>query len=277
MKQKFIKALKYILSTLAIFALCWLVDMFWGNPVSYLLATRTAQSHLITTYPGSDFYIEHIGYNFKFQDYYVKINSPSSIDTHFSLSITKGGKLLLDTYDSGVLKGFNTANRLNDEYRALVARVFSNLSLPCDYHTNYSRLEFYLEDELQHRTISLYDIPPYAINQGELVLDKPYDIPELGRRAGHLIISVDSETVNTDQAANIMLNIKAHFDKAGLPFAAMTFDLQYPKPHNGLRPEGEVCVAQFIYEDIYEDGMVERVAQADKELKEHYAKLDAIG
>lgn len=276
MKQKFIKVLKYTLFSVATLALCWFVDMFWGNPVSYLLATRTAQSHLVTTYPGTDFSIDRVAYNFKFAEYSVYVRSPSSVDTHFSLHISKLGKLELDTYSS-VLRGFNTAQRLNEEYRTLSSQVFADPSFPYDCYTSYGKLEIHSEEAFQEESLSAYDLPPYAINQSELVLDKIYDIPELGRRAGHLVVYVDSETVNTEQAASVMLAIKERFDWVGLPFAAMTFVLQYTKPHNGLRPEGEVCVAQFIYEDIYEDGMVERVAQADKELKEYYAKLDALG
>ena len=276
MKRKLLKVLICTLFFLVIFALCWLVDSFLGNPVSYLLATRTAQSHLVTTYPGTDFSIDRIAYNFKFAEYSAYVRSPSSMDTHFSLHISKLGKLELDTYSS-VLRGFNTAQRLNDEYRALSAQVFADPSFPHNCYISYGQLEIHSEEAFREESLSAYDLPPYAINQSELVLDKIYDIPELGRRAGHLVIYVDSETVNTEQAASVMLAIKERFDRAGVPFAAMTFVLQYPKTHNGLRPEGEVRVAQFLYEDIYEEKMVERVARAEKELKEYYEKLDAMG
>lgn len=107
--------------------------------------------------------------------------------------------------------------------------------------------------------------PAYVIKSSELVLDKEYDIRELGRQAGHLLVYVDSATVNVELAANMMLTVKECFDRAGVPFAAMSFTLEYPMSAEGQRPDGAVRVRHFLYEDIYEDGMVERVAQAAKE------------
>ena len=72
-----------------------------------------------------------------------------------------------------------------------------------------------------------------------------------------------------------MLGIKTIFDDAGVPFVAMDFTLQYPLPEEGMRPDGEVSVDGFLYDAIYEDGMIERVAEADRALKAYYAEQDA--
>ena len=51
--------------------------------------------------------------------------------------------------------------------------------------------------------------------------------------------------------------------------------MQYPLPEEGMRPNGEVSVDGFLYDAIYEDGMIERVAEADRALKAYYAEQDA--
>ena len=85
-----------------------------------------------------------------------------------------------------------------------------------------------------------------------------------------------STPITVEKAAGIMLDIKQQFDDANVPFTAMDFTLQHPLPKEGPRPEETVSVSQFPYDKICPDGMFERVMQADWELKELYAKLDAM-
>lgn len=255
MKRKLLKAFICILLSLVILALLW---FFFGNPVSYLRAVKTAQTYLAETYPDTDLRMERFNFDFIYGDYVAYITSPSSIDTHFYLHINKQGTKLRDTYESDVLQKSNTTIRLHQEYNALADPVFSDLSLSCVRFRFLSRLEF---DCYQGG-----DEPPsYVIESSELVLDKTYDIRELGRQAGHLIVYVDSATVNVELAASMMLTVKECFDRAGVPFAAMSFTLEYPMSAEGQRPDGAVRVRHFLYEDIYEDGMAERVAQATNE------------
>ena len=273
MKKKTSKIIAGITAVAILISLGWIANGLVGNPVSKLLATNTAKKHLAETYAGTDYYIERISFNFKDGNYHAFIKSSSSMDTEFSLYLTMLGKLRLDTYDD-VLDGFNTAQRIEQEYRQLADTVFSASTFPYDCHIDYGTLEIYPEELLDDPRYE--DVPAYALNQDELVLDKIYDIRALGRQAGHLVIYVDAHTVSTEAAAEMMLEIKARFDDAGVPFAAMDFTLQYPRSEEtGKRPEGDVRVAQFPYDAICEDGMVDRVKSADQALKEYYAEQDA--
>ena len=272
MKKNGLKTILTFISIALVLGLGWIINSFFGNPFSYLLASKTAETHLLITYPDTDYYIDHINYSFKDGNYHAFVQSPSSIDTHFSLSITMLGQLRLDTYNS-VLRGFNTAGRLTHEYYVLTDTVFDDPSFPYDCHIALGQLEIYPEEVLQDPQL---DIPSYAINQNELILDQLYDIHELGRQAGHLSIYIESDTVTVEEAASIMLDIKQCFDDAYVPFVAMDFTLQHPLPKEGPRPEETISVSQFPYDKIYSEGMLERVMQADKELKELYAKLDAM-
>lgn len=255
MKRKLLKALLCILLSLVILALLW---FFFGNPVSYLRAVKTAQTHLAETYPGTDLRIERFNFDFIFGGYVAYVTSPSSIDTHFYLDIDTQGNRVSDTYERDVLNKSNTTIRLHQAYSALADPVFDDPSLSHFSFRFLSRLEFdcYQGGE---------DPPSYVINSSELILDKEYDIRELGRQAGHLIVYVDSTTVNVELTASMMLTVKECFDRAGVPFAAMSFTLEYPMSAEGQRPDGAVRVRHFLYEDIYEDGIAERVAQATNE------------
>ena len=115
----------------------------------------------------------------------------------------------------------------------------------------------------------------HPIAQSSLELDKIYDIRELGRQAGHIIIYVESDTVSIEKAAEMMLDIKSYFDDANIPFVAMDFTLQYMKSEDGTRSDVEVHVKDFSYKDIYPEGMNERVLEAHDTLTEYYNRLDA--
>lgn len=273
MKKKTFKIIALITAILLIIGLGWFSNAFLGNPVSEMLATNTAKKHLKETYAGTDYYMERITYSFKDGNYHAFIKSPSSMDTEFSLSITMLGKLRLDTYER-VLNGFNTASRLEQDYRKLTDTIFEHPSFPYTSDICFGTLEIYPEEAITNPNVD--DIPSYAINQNELELDKIYDIGELGRQAGHLIIYVESDTITIAKAAEVMLNITSIFDNAGIPFKAIDFTLQYPKPEEGIRPEGEVHVADFPYEEIYEEGMIERVQEADKALTAYYEEQDKM-
>ena len=236
-----------------------------------MLATNTAKEYLATTYGDTDYYMEDIRYSFKDGNYHAFIKSPTSIDTEFTLMLTMFGKLRVDTYED-VLSGFNTANRIESEYRELTDTVFDSPRFPYNCHISFGTLEIYPNELIENPEID--DIPAYSINQDELILDKIYDIRKLGKQAGHLIIYVESDIVTAERAVEIMLDIKKQFDSAKIPFFAMDFTLQYPRPEEGKRPEGEVSVKDFSYADINEAGMLDKVIEADKALKEYYKEQD---
>ena len=268
------RIIAFVLAMVLIAGLAWFANAMNGNPISAMLARKTATAYLAERFSHTDYYIEGIGYNFKDGNYYAHIRSDSSIDTQFSLNITMMGELRYDTYDS-VLDGFVTANRLEMEYGTLADTVLEADDYPykAEKGWGFGTLEIYPPEAFVHREEN--EVPSYAVDQSTLILDYEYDIRELGRQAGHIIIYVDSDTVTMERAAEIMLDIKARFDAAGIPFKAMDLVLQYPRPDEGMRPDGEVRVRNFPYESIYEDDLAERIVTADAELTAYYAEMDA--
>lgn len=271
MKKKHWKMLALAAALALLAGLGWFANAMVGNPVSRYLAERSAEKYLSENHPGTDLSIDRVTYSFKDGRYHAFVSSPSSVDTYFSIAIEMTGKVKYNTYDS-VTKKFNTASRLDQEYRELTETAFEHPSFPYELHIGYGRLEIYPKEFLEDPDST--DIPDYALVQDELVLDRVYDIRELGAQAGHLIVYADSDTITAEEAAGIMLDIRQCMEEAGIPFRTMDFHLQLPRPEEGPRPEGSVDVKEFPCEEIYEEGMADRVRQADRALKAYYAELD---
>lgn len=270
------KVVLYMLLGFAVAAMLWMGNAFLGNPVSHMLASRTARQFLAEQFPGSDYEIVKVNYSFKTGDYYAHVESPSSRDSYFSICLDMLGKLKYHSFDS-VEDGWNTAQRLDQEYRKLTDTVLKAPSLPYDnqsiYSIMYGSLEITSREYWEDPNIT--DIPVYALIQEDLILDHDYDIKALGAQAGHLILYVNSETLTYEEAARIMLDFKDRFDKAEIPFYAMDFTLCPPRKENGTAEEGAIHIRDFLYKDIYPENLSDRLHQAHKATQAYYDSLDA--
>ena len=277
MEKKGLKIAALLAALVMIAGLGYFANELLGNPISKALAINVVKKRLGTTYADTDYYMEDIRYSFKDGYYHAFIKSPSSIDTEFTLMITKMGELRLDTYDD-IRKGFRTAERLGQEYRQLTDTVFDSPTFPYVSDTGRAGaglLEIYTEEEMNDPEATY--VPNYAISYEELIIDKIYDIKEVGKEAGCLNLHIVSEEVTAERAAEMMLDIRRIFDEADIPFRAMNFTLQYPMSKDGERKEGEICVRNFNYGDIVEEGMEDRVVEAHRALEEYYKELDTKG
>ena len=125
-------------------------------------------------------------------------------------------------------------------------------------------------------TQMLHDIPDYSLVQDDLELNKIYDIKELGAQAGHLILYVDNEVISVEETARIMLDFRSMFDEADIPFYAMDFVLRHPRTEDGQSDDEEIRINDFLYQDIYEEGLTERIEIAIEETAAYYAILDQM-
>lgn len=275
MKKKGLKIIAFVAALAIIAGICVFANALIGNPVSKWLATRTAQKHLEEVYGNTDFEIEKIGFNFKDIDYYVHIKSPSSEDSSFSLRIDMFGNLMLDTYESRVLYGGNTADRLYMEYRALVDEVLEAPDYPFDSYIAFGDLKVGFSAPDVEVGVPYW--PESYVILEKVELDKKYDIRELATKAGYLVVYVQDEVVSVERAAEVLLKLKEVFDYRNVPFYAIDFVLEYPRGEEGGNiKEGRVNVEDFLYSDIYEEDLVERVRIADAELNAYYEEQDRM-
>ena len=254
--RKTLKIAALLLAIALIAAVGLFANSLVGNPVSKYLAERTAGAHLAENYPGTDYVIDSSGYNFKFGWYVVHVVSPGSPDTYFSITTDMWGKLIRDNFDD-VLSGWNTARRLDGEYRALTDTVLTAQAFPYVTDIAFGTLEIY-----PHEALDSPDVPAYTLVQEELELDGIYDIRKLGAAAGPLVIYVDETERTSHRAAEIMLDLRAIFDAAGVPFRAMDLHLRPPRNDDGTRKGKSFHVMHFAYDDITEENLDARLEAA---------------
>lgn len=272
MKRKALKIIALVLALVLIAGIGWFANALVGNPVSKYLANRSAEKYISEVYPQEDFLVREVRYDFKVCGYYAKIYSPRSIDSDFSLSVDFLGKVLYDTYEYNVLTGENTASRINKEYREAVDRVLNSPSYPYNSHIAFGDIEFIPEEYKDN-----YDVPSYAIVTETLTPDILYDINEMGRKAGHLVIYVADDELTEEKMAETLLGIKDIFDKSGVSFYAISCQLENRKtdvpPSTDIK---QIEVQHFLYSDIYEEGLAERVKKSIKATEEYYKEMDKI-
>ena len=275
--KKYIRIIGIVLVISLIAVLIWFGNVMMGNPVSHALASKAAKAYLSDRFSDTDYEMERITYSFKDGRYHAFMVSPTSIDGDFSVCFSMLGEYCYDTYDS-VQDGWNTAQRLNSEYRKLTDTILNDPALPYDntqvYSIMFGELEIYPKEFIDDPNV--HDIPDYSLVQDDLELNKIYDIKELGAQAGHLILYVDNEVISVEETARIMLDFRSMFDEADIPFYAMDFVLRHPRTEDGQSDDEEIRINDFLYQDIYEEGLTERIEIAIEETAAYYAILDQM-
>ena len=275
--KKCIRIIGIVLLIALIAVLIWFGNVMLGNPVSHALASKAAKAYLSDRFSDTDYEMERITHSFKDGRYHAFMVSPTSIDGDFSVCFSMMGEYCYDTYDS-VQDGWNAAQRLNSEYRKLTDTILNDPALPYDntqvYSIMFGELEIYPKEFIDDPNV--HDIPDYSLVQDDLELNKIYDIKELGAQAGHLILYVDNEVISVEETARIMLDFRSMFDEADIPFYAMDFVLRHPRTEDGQSDDEEIRINDFLYQDIYEEGLTERIEIAIEETAAYYAILDQM-
>lgn len=106
---------------------------FTGNPISKMLATRTANKYIEEKYSDLELQREETYYNFKDESYGVRYVNRRSKDIHFSIGTDYLGRLKYDGYERDVLSKWNTRIRLEDEYNNYVEKIIRD-NLDYDYN-----------------------------------------------------------------------------------------------------------------------------------------------
>ena len=271
MKKRILKIAAFVFAIALIVGVCVFANALVGNPISKAVATNTAEKHLEENYADKDFEIERVTFSFKDGYYHAFVYSPSSIDSKFNILVDMWGKLRYDTYEDRVLSGGNTADRISKDYRATVDKVLDSQAFPYNEHIGYGDFDFYPRVHLEQ-----YSVPEYALITEDLTLDAFYDVNELGAKHGKLTIYIDDDMVSYEKMSEILLDIRRIFDDAGVKFYVIDCVLEYQKNEDSSRKkEGRVEVREFLYSDIYEDGMVERVKASDEAARAYYDEQDA--
>ncbi len=265
------KSVKIILITLLVLLLgvvLYFVCAFFGNPVSYLLAVNSADNYIEENYADYDLEIEKVGYDFKLSGYYAHVVSPSSVDTHFSVYFDLLGRPLHDSFDN-VTDGWNTYMRLENEYRSLCEKVLKDVKKNFVSDIDYGEIKNFEYSEDYHGKVL------YGVVLSDLELDYEYDIKEVAKSAGHIVFYYEETELTAEKSAERLLEFKAIFEKHDVPFFAIDFIAQEPKTETNAGNRKEFAVREFLFSDIYEEGLAERLQEAADDLQKYYINEDA--
>lgn len=269
MKKQILKIAALVAALALIAGVCVFANSLVGNPLSQALAKNTARKHIEKTYGNTDYELERVSYSFKDGYYYAYVTSPSNIDGDFTLYINGFGQLRYDNYDYNVANGWNTARRIDTDYRKTVDTMFESSLFPLTPYIAYGEIMFTTADNKDAPAI-----PDYALVTDNLIPNTYYNANELGAKAGKLTVYIDDNTVTAERMAQILLEIREYFDNAGVGFCAIDCVLEYPRDENGFAEDGRVEVMDFPYTDIYEDELVERVEASNTAAQEYYYTQD---
>jgi len=265
--------LRFTLAAAAVAILCGVLvfaNGLVGNPLCKAIAKNHAEKMITQQFDEPDLEIERVGFNFKTGGYYVHVRSDSSIDTHFTIEYNGWGQYHYDTYDS-VTSGSNTLRRIDDAYRTGVRDALDKYYGEENVNIGYGSING--DYELTGFT---YDLLP-ALDMCTLQRDALYDLAELGAQYGEVTFYLCTTDVTWQRAAATLLEVRQLLEAEGLDFYAIDFVLMPPRHPDGTwNNDGpEIRIENFLCEDIYEEGLEDRVRDAHDALMAYYAEQDA--
>ena len=273
--KKSVKILAGITAFVLIGGILWFASGILGNPISKVLANNTAKKYIDKNYSHMNLNISEVSYNFKDGNYHTDVKLSTSKDTYFTISISPLGKIQYDSYEDDVTSKNNTYKRINDEYDEKVEEVFEDKSFPYKSNICFGELKEITSKELDDEYTDFG--VEYGIDKSKLELDKNYDMNEMGKKYGHIVFYADDEDVSIKRASEILLDIKNILNERNVSFYAIDFTLEKPRKEDEVNQnEKTINIQEFLYSDIYENGLEDRIKENYKKLKKYYEEQDKI-
>lgn len=266
------KAKKLLVTTVVVLLLLTPVFFLFGNPLSWGLVLLRSNQYLNAQFPELDVEIDRIVYDFLHGGFIVYVDSPTSVDTHFHMICDFWGKVGTD-YSMSVFDRGTTFARHSEAYADLVADAMAQPGSPFAPEDVYALLmsqgsipydTVYENGEYLNITLD----KDFSLDYSNLELDQDYDLIPLGAAHGQIDISVSDEDVSVSRTAELLLALREYMDSRNIPFYAVELTI--------FSTDRSECVHvhDFLYSDIYEEDLEQRVREA---YDEYLAYLTRIG
>lgn len=226
--------------------------------------------YLQEQYPGHDFDITGTGHNFKDNTFDVKVQSRSSMDTHFTLKFRDDNlELETDTYEWAVEGRGNTRERIVEEYESRVKEVLEKLP---GVKWVYPDFTVYSEST----GASLY-FSPEGLNPETLILDGTYDVSAMGDDHGYLELyfTEEAEDIHLERIAQRLLEVEQAMTEAGVGYRVVNISLCTPDKEYG----SDLKVYEILREDVRSEDLLERLQRLweEQEARRQEDQKDGIG
>lgn len=224
------KPVLIVLLILLAAGLLYVGDMFWGNPISRVRVERHSGGYIQENYPaGLQLQLGDIYYDwYSGGGYDIRVTSPVSQDTQFTLRYNRLGTLIQDTYEMNVASGNMTHSRLNGEYAVMVNAVITDGTGVDQWSPNLETLA-----------------------PSELVPDGQYDVSALGKEHGwiRLYIYDTEDNITMEKAAEYLLGVKTTLEEAGVGFCGFHLYLATETYDKALSLDN-IAAADLEQEDV---------------------------
>lgn len=235
-------SVKKIAIGIFVLALLFVLNAFFGNPISKMLAERGADKVIAEKYGDLDLSREKVIYNFKDGDYVAHLKVKNSVDPRFELCFDSFGRLYRDSYDERI---FQTLSRFDVALR--------------DYgHGLEKAYDFPYEI-----TLSYWDkVDPTEY----LTVDQPVDMKHLPFKLQAQIRGASDE-ITARAAMTVLQRAQGIMDGEGLNVTAYTIDLTSEKSVNekgeAQKPK-EAFFAMDIPQTVVREGDVNALQKLAK-------------
>ena len=279
MGKKIVKVLAIAVCITLIAFVLWFICAFFGNPVSHSLARSSADQYLRENFSDTDYEIVDSGFDMKTGGYYVDVLSPTSRDSHFIIYCDGLGRYRTNTYDD-VISGYNTFTRLNSDYWNLIKQnlPYAQFDISIGFGelraAGYFEVFNYTNEAGEMKEYTLWE--DFGLDISSLILDEEYDVWELGRDHGKLCIYIHDPEISVERAAEVLMEFKAYMDTQGLSFHAIDFYLCEPRNAEGQNAGQRITLYEFLYSDIREEGLIDRIQLHWNIAQEHSAIQDGL-
>ncbi|WP_455257017.1 hypothetical protein [Peptoniphilus asaccharolyticus] len=210
-----------------------------GNPIAMYKNKKFVEDYVEKEYKG-EMYVRKIFYN-KPGAYTAGIQSKKKESLYFLIEIDDE-KIIYDEYKE---KKFNKIPELEYEYRNLVG--IENRSI-----FEGPKIIMFFRNKGPNQLLSLDG------EKFELEKDREYDVKKLGRKYGIVVYYAEVDELNAQAFSTRLLSVKDRFEKAGVEFSSINMDIMGEEDGKSKWYRLE----NFRYEDIYRDGLDERVEKA---------------
>jgi len=194
---------------LLVIVITGLVHGFVGNPVSKVIAGKTFDKYINEKYPGCIY--DDYSYDFTCNGYVAIVYSPDNPDMKMVLKKdTLGMGITGDNYTAAVEMGWNTSQRLNEEYTRLLNGIVGSEIL--GYKISEIR-GYFVDDEIKARA---------SLKEGFLVPGKEYDLYRISETDGDIVIWVTAPEADMNTAVRVFSEMKNILLKNNLKFDTAT-------------------------------------------------------
>ena len=236
-------SVKKIAIGIFVLALLFVLNAFFGNPISKALAERGADKVIAEKYGDLDLSREKVIYNFKDGDYVAHLKVKDSADPRFELCFDSFGRLHRDSYDERV---FQTLARFDGALRDYGHGLEKAYGFPYEI------------------TLSYWDkVDPTDY----LTVDQPVDIKHLPFKLQAQIRGASDE-ITARAAMAVLQRAQGIMDGEGLNVTAYTIDLTSEKSVNekgeAQRPK-DAFFAMDIPQTVVREGDVNALQKLAKE------------